>query len=99
MQGTTLVYMAMELWGNHPPPLPTIKEDDSQNDHGTVTGPLMMNTVTLTATVGKSSIFKWYFNQLLTSPIEWNYPKYVVDLAAYINQLQLPALIRQFLIQ
>ena len=43
----------MVLQGNHPPPLPTIKEDDEHDDHGAVTGPPVMNTVTLTAMVGK----------------------------------------------
>ena len=53
MQGTTQAYTAMVLRGNHPPPLPTIEEDDQHDDHGAVTGPPVMNSVTLAATVGK----------------------------------------------
>lgn len=56
MQGTTLAYTAMVLRGDCPPPLPTIEEDDQQDDHGAVTGPPVMNSVTLAATVGKPSI-------------------------------------------
>ena len=53
MLGTTLAYTAMVLRGDHPPPLPTIEEDDQHDDHGAVTGPPVMNTITLAATVGK----------------------------------------------
>ena len=53
MLGTTLAYTAMVLQGDHPPPLPTIEEDDQRDDHGAVTGPPVMNTITLAAMVGK----------------------------------------------
>ena len=53
MQGSTLAYTAMVLWGDHSPPLPTIEDDDQHDDHGAVTGPPVMNSVMLTATVGK----------------------------------------------
>ena len=51
MQGTTLVYTAMVLQGNCPPPLPII-EDDLQDDYGALIGPPVINTITLTTTIG-----------------------------------------------
>ena len=53
MQGTTQAYTTMVLRGDHPPPLPTIEEDDQHDDHGAVTGPPVMNSVMLAATVSK----------------------------------------------
>ena len=58
MQGTTLAYTTMILQGDHLQPLPIIEEDDHWYDHGAVTGPRVMNSVTLTATVSKPSILQ-----------------------------------------
>ena len=99
MQGTTLAYTAMVLWGDHPPPQPII-EDDLQDDHEALIGPPVMNTITLTATIGMPFSLNWWFIWILMLCLsERNYPKYLVDLAASIDQPQLPKLIRQFLYQ
>ena len=58
MQGTILAYTAMVLWGNCPPSLPII-EDDLQDDHGALIGPPVMNTITLTATIGMLFSLNW----------------------------------------
>ena len=99
MQGTTLAYTAMVLWGDHPPPLPII-EDDLQDDHGALIGPPVMNTITLAATIGMPFSLNWWFIWILMLCLsERNYPKYLVDLAASIDQPQLPKLIRWILYQ
>lgn len=99
MQGTILAYTAMVLWGDRPPPLPII-EDDLQDDHRALIGPPVMNTITLTATIGMPFSLNWWFIWILMLCLsERNYPKYLVDLAASIDQPQLPELIRWFLYQ
>lgn len=52
LQGTTLAYTTMMLHGDRPPPLPVIQEE-GRDDHGAVTGPRVMNTVTLAVTAGE----------------------------------------------
>ena len=52
LQGTTLAYTTMMLCGDRPPPLPVIQEE-GRDDHGAVTGPWVMNMVTLAVTAGE----------------------------------------------
>ena len=52
LQGTTLAYTTMMLRGDRPPPLPVIQEE-GRDDHGAVTGPRVMNMVTLAVTAGE----------------------------------------------
>ena len=52
LQGTTLAYTTMMLRGDRPPPLPVIQEE-GRDDHGAVTGPQVMNRVTLAVTAGE----------------------------------------------
>ena len=52
LQGTTLAYTTMMLCGDCLPPLPVIQEE-GRDDHGAVTGPRVMNTVTLAVTAGE----------------------------------------------
>ena len=93
MQGTTLVYTTMVLWGDCPLPLPII-EDDLQDDHGALIGPPVMNTITLAVTISMPFSLNWWFIWILMLCLsERNYLKYLVDLAASINQPQLPKLI------
>ena len=103
MQGSTLVYMMLVMHGKYPLPLPTINEE-RHDDHGAVTGPWVMNTVKLTACPGESlaslwcqtyadHCVKWYII------IECKYPKFLPELASYIDQPQLPELVRCFLFE
>ena len=99
MQGSTMAYTAMSLQGNQPPPLPTIEEEGWDN-HDTVTGPQVMNSVKLAATCRKSLMSSITIYSLLTTCLlECTYPKYLSELALYIDQPQLPALVRRFLFE
>ena len=76
------------------------KKENCNSDHGALIGPPVMNTITLTATIGMPFSLNWWFIWILMLCLsERNYPKYLVDLAASIDQPQLPKLIRQFLYQ
>ena len=95
MQGTTLSYTAMLLRGEEPQPF-AITVDPGRDDHGAVSGPKVMSSVSLAATAGMCAS-KYNYNLFLTLWVEREYPKYLKDLAAYIDQPRLPDLIRRFL--
>ena len=103
MQGSTLVYMTLVLHGKHPLLLLTINEE-RHDDHGAVTGPWVMNTVKLTACPGELFASLWcctYADHCVKHYIitECKYPKFLPELASYIDQPQLPELIRYFLFE
>jgi len=51
MQGTTLSYTAMLLRGEEPQPF-AITVDPGRDDHGAVSGPRIMSSISLAATAG-----------------------------------------------
>lgn len=96
MQGTALSYTAMLLRGERPHPLAVVKEED-RDDHGAIIGPKMLSSIELAVTTGTSLVIVILKMIIICIFLERGYPKYLTELAANIDQPNLPALVRRFL--
>jgi hypothetical protein len=96
MQGTALLYTAMLLCGEQPHPLAIVKEED-HDDHGAIIGPKMLSSIELAVTIDTSLVIVILKMILICIFLEREYPKYLTELAANIDQPNLPALVCCFL--
>jgi hypothetical protein len=68
---------------------------EGRDDHGAVQGPRVMAFVAL---AGRSGIVHSTLSVFISlMHVERGYPRYLLDLARYINQPKLPELVRHFL--